>query len=300
MKPCALVSVIICTVRRPELYSGLIASLTRQTWPSLEVLIVGREGETAPAFDNKAVRWMSAPKGLAPARNVGLANATGDVVIFFDDDVAIPDDFISHAMQVLSQPEHADVGGLTGYDTENYGAPINLRWKLRRQLGITPSLEPGDSNHLGRSVTLAFFHPFTGCRNVKWLPGFCQIFRREAIQCMRYDEKIIVEDRDFSMRVGDNWRLIICGDLRLRHLMDGEARHSHAFQTWRAAFGLGRIYAKRRRNIADRIAALQVATGELLIDSLVLLKQPSFNNAQVTWMRLKGFTQGYISFKAAR
>ncbi len=222
------------------------------------------------------------------------------MVIFLDDDVAIPDDFLATAISVFAQPENADVGGLTGYDEQNYGAPVNLRWRLRKALGITPSLEPGDSNHLGRSVTLAFFRPFAGCRTVKWLPGFCQIFRREAIEGLRYDEKIIVEDRDFSMRVGDSWRLIISGDLRLRHLMDGEGRHSQAFQTWRAAFGLGRIYRKRQRSAADRIAAVQVAAGELLIDFLVVLRQPRLQNFDVAWMRLKGFCQGYASWDRSK
>ncbi len=64
MKRDALISVIICTVRRPELYSGLIASLRRQSWPRVEVLVVGRQGESAPAFEPDGrvpVKWMSAP-----------------------------------------------------------------------------------------------------------------------------------------------------------------------------------------------------------------------------------------------
>lgn len=293
------VSIIICTIRRYELYSSLIEDLLRQTHTELEILIVGRQGETAPEFPKHAaipIRWMPAPKGLAPARNVGLSHAVGDYVVFLDDDVSVPQDFVGTAVEVLERPEYQRVGGLTGYDRKNYNAPVSPRWKLRKALGITPSLEPGDSDHLGRSVTLAFAAPFQGCRKVKWLPGFCQFFRRAAVEGLRYDEKIIVEDRDFSMKVGETWTLLMCGDLELEHHVDDEGRHAHAFQVWRAAFGLGRSFAKRKRSIGDVFSAVRVFFGELLIDLLILIRRPNRKNFDVTWLRMKGFLQGYLSW----
>ncbi|HYO83436.1 MAG TPA: glycosyltransferase family 2 protein [Bryobacteraceae bacterium] len=298
-----LVSVIICTIRRLEVFLPLVQSLRAQSYPHLEVLVVGRDGEPAPDLPSEGpvqVRFLGAPKGLAAARNVGISRAQGDYIIFLDDDVSIPPDFVRDAVKILELPEHRTTGGLTAYDRRNYNTPVPARWKLRKLLGITPSLVPGDSNHLGRSVTLAFLQPFSGCREVKWLPGFCQIFRREAIEGLRYDEKMIVEDRDFSMDVGLSWRLIVSGDLHLEHHMSSEARHAHAFQTWRAAFGLGRSYAKRRRSAADVLAAVHVATGELVIDVLVLAAQPKLYNGKVAWSRLKGFVEGYLSWRSER
>ncbi len=294
-----LVSVILCTIRRFELYSRLIEDLYRQTYPDLEILVVGRAGDEPPEFPANSrvpVEWMPAPKGLAPARNVGIARARGDIVIFFDDDVTIPETFLADAVATLARPEHAGVGGLTGYDTANYNYPVSARWKLRKMLGITPSLEPGDSDHLGRSVTLAFQAPFTGVRAVKWLPGFCQIFRHQAIEGLRYDERIVVEDRDFSMKVGENWRLLFSGDLKLAHHRDEETRHSQAFQTWRAAFGLGRSFAKRSKSARDLISAVHVFLGEAVIDALIFCRQPRLVNLDVAWSRMKGFLAGYRSW----
>jgi hypothetical protein len=165
-------------------------------------------------------------------------------------------------------------------------------------LRITPSLNPGDASHLGRSVPFSFFHPFHGYRDVKWLPGFCQIFRRSIVEGMRYHEKVVVEDREFSMRVGDKSRLVIWGDLLLAHKQDEQARHSSWRQTWRAAFGLGHSFASRSSSWRDGLTILHVLVGELLIDILVFLYRPSRENVNIAFFRLKGYFSGLTSARA--
>lgn len=295
------VSVIICTIRREEIVSALLDCLHAQTWRNAEVLVVG--SSTQPEIDRPAtetklrVRFLPAPKGLAPARNVGLRCADGDLVCFLDDDVLLGPEFLEKAVATFSDPAHADVGGLTGYDTENYPYPMTMRWRFRRWLGITPSLQPGDASPLGRSVPFSFFQPFSGVREVKWLPGFCQFFRAEAVRGLFYDEMIIVEDRDFSMQVGEKWRLMIRGDLHLRHLRDGEARHPNHVQTWRASFGLGRSFAKRRRYVTDWFTIFHVLAGEVLIDVLSLVARPSLVALKLPMWRVNGFLSGLGSFR---
>lgn len=295
------VTVIICTIRRAELFGKLIDCLHAQSHRSSEVLIVG--SATQPELDFPAttaklrVRYIPAPKGLAPARNAGLRRAEGDLVCFFDDDVLIGPEFLERAVSILNAPEHADVGGLTAFDTVNYSTTVDGRWRFRAMLGITPSLQPGDASHLGRSVPLSFFQPFSGVREVKWLPGFCQIFRKSAIQGLRYDEKIIVEDRDFSMEVGRRNRLLISGDLKIQHLRDEEARHPNHVQTWRASFGLGRSFAKRRSAFKDWFTIAHVLAGEILIDLAVAIGRPSVINCKVPVWRLNGFVSGFASYR---
>jgi glycosyltransferase involved in cell wall biosynthesis len=296
------VSVIICSIRRADMIAGLLNCLHAQTWRNTEVLVVGSSTQQEidePAADGRLrVRFMPAPKGLAPARNVGLTRAAGDVVIFLDDDVRLPADFIEKAVRLLNASENADIGGLTGYDTRNYsGNAMGMRWRFRALLGITPSTHPGDASRLGRSVPLTFFEPFSGIRDIKWLPGFCQIFRRAAVEGLQYDEQIIVEDRDFSMRVGERWRLGIQGDLHLEHLRDGEARYPSHVQTWRASFGLGRSFAKRRESIRDWFEIVHVLLGEILIDLFVVVAKPSLMNLKVPLWRVHAFVSGFASWR---
>jgi glycosyltransferase involved in cell wall biosynthesis len=295
------VSVIICTIRREEVVGALIDCLHAQTYRNAEVLVVGSSAQPdidRPATESKLrVRLMPAPKGLAPARNVGLRRADGDLICFLDDDMLLGPEFLQKAVDVFSAPENADIGGLTGYDTENYPFPVTMRWRFRHWLRITPSMQPGDASPLGRSVPFSFFQPFTGLCNVKWLPGFCQIFRREAVEGLYYDEAIIVEDRDFSMQVGERWRLAICGDLHVRHLRDGESRYPNHVQTWRASFGLGRSFAKRRQRALDWISIFHVLAGEVLIDVLALFARPSLVALKLPVWRVNGFVSGLGSWK---
>jgi glycosyltransferase involved in cell wall biosynthesis len=296
------ISVIICTIRANEVLGSLIRDLELQSYRSFEVLIVGTE-ETDEAADRYAIsfplQFLPAPRGLAAARNVGLRRAAGSILCFLDDDVELPVDFLAKTAAAFDDPQLADVGGITGFDTDNYGYPAPLRWKLRHALGISPSLHAGDSSHLGRTVPLSFLVPFTGYRTVKWLPGFCQIFRRSVIRGMLYNEQVVVEDREFSMRVGDHARLVIAGDLKLAHKMDSSARHPNHKQTWRAAFGLGYIFASRMQSMRDWLSVVSVLVGEAAIDLAILVLRPSTENVKVLAYRSKGFLQGFAKGRSS-
>jgi glycosyltransferase involved in cell wall biosynthesis len=270
----------------------------------MEILVVGPEtwSSIPPAFtpvpDGLPVSFLGAPKGLSKARNVGLKHAAGKVICFLDDDVLLDADFFGNAVDLLSRPDFADVGGITGYDFANYNQPIPLRWKLRFWLGTIPSLNPGDADHLGSNVPLAFLRPFAGWKEVKWLPGFCQIFPRRSINGLTYDEGTnAAEDRDFSMEVGRRWRLLICGQLHLVHDQDDEERMASAMGVRRAAFGLGRSFVKRSCSTQDYLKIAQIMIGEFVIDLVASLARPSWKNWQVIVLRLQGFFWGLTSLR---
>lgn len=84
-------SLVICTCRRPAELSGCLESLSAEIATGRETIVV----DNGPDPDTEAVvrawpgvRYVTAPRpGLSHARNVGLAAAQGDVVVFVDDDV---------------------------------------------------------------------------------------------------------------------------------------------------------------------------------------------------------------------
>lgn len=89
-----LITVVICTRERPELLVRCLESVLRQDYPEYRILIV----DNAPTTDRTAaiarkyaeigpVDYTVAPvAGLSHARNVAIANATGEVVASIDDD----------------------------------------------------------------------------------------------------------------------------------------------------------------------------------------------------------------------
>jgi len=88
-----LVSVIITTCGRPQLVGRAIQSALAQDWPCLEVIVVldGPDPASVAAIrqvTDPRVRLLELPqnRGVATARNNGLAQARGEWVALLDDD----------------------------------------------------------------------------------------------------------------------------------------------------------------------------------------------------------------------
>jgi glycosyltransferase involved in cell wall biosynthesis len=129
-----LASVVICTRNRAEsLGKYALASLTRQDYRPLEVVVVDDAstddtprvaGEFRAAFQRFTYVRNDRPRGLCYARNLGVRQATGDVIAFMDDDAWAFSNWLSE----LLQPYEADarvvcVGGrsLLGDSDDTYG-----------------------------------------------------------------------------------------------------------------------------------------------------------------------------------
>jgi GT2 family glycosyltransferase len=91
------ISVVVCTYRRQALLGDLLQALAAQTRAADEILFV--DNEVSPQTEalisaappRLRVRYVPEPNlGLSHARNRGAAVASGDLVVFLDDD-ALPD-----------------------------------------------------------------------------------------------------------------------------------------------------------------------------------------------------------------
>ena len=87
-----LVSVIIPTYNRPDQLKEAIQSVLAQTYGNFEILVVNDAGvdvsDNLRAFNDQRIKYFvhDENKGLAGARNTGLANSNGDYISFLDDD----------------------------------------------------------------------------------------------------------------------------------------------------------------------------------------------------------------------
>lgn len=307
----ALISVIICTCGRANALQNLLEALEHQTYRKFEILIVDGNQEPSPAreavenylrrsnLSEKLVHVKSA-KGLTRQRNVGLEAAHGEIICFFDDDVTFHDDFLTKVVSLFARPDMQDVGGITPYDTLHYPFAITLRWRLRARLGVMPSLNPGEVDRLGRAVPISFLKPWSGNKQVGWLPGFGMIYRRAAIEGLRFDELLPTyggEDRDFSMRVGERSRLLICGDLHLQHHYSTEGRNDGLLRLRECSFGAGRRFAKYGRGFRDYLSVARTFFGDFVVDLLALARSPRPINFFAIFVRLHASFEGLRSVK---
>ena len=112
-------SVVIPTMRREEILAETLASLeTCDPCPD-EVIVVDSddEGSSRPvvtAFDRVvplAVRYLRAAPSLTRQRNLGIDDASGEIVVFFDDDVSVRPDIFARLDEVYRDER---VVGATG------------------------------------------------------------------------------------------------------------------------------------------------------------------------------------------
>ena len=104
------VSVIIPTSRLDQAAQTL-ESLSRQHYTGeIETIVVG------PKVDELAQHWPIIPVNPGPirepgkARNLGAARATGDVLLFLDDDCTVAEDWVERNVCALQQPKVGAVG----------------------------------------------------------------------------------------------------------------------------------------------------------------------------------------------
>lgn len=99
-------TLVVATWRRPVLLVRTLNALLQQSYPAIEIVVVsdGEDAETRRVAADFSIapeiRWLFHPenRGLAAARNTGARGASGDVVLFMDDDIVAPPDLVEAHM----------------------------------------------------------------------------------------------------------------------------------------------------------------------------------------------------------
>lgn len=145
-------SVVICAYtldRWQDLVAGF-EGIARQTVPPLEVVLVidhheelfrraeqefGRRPDTRVVHNDRA-------RGASGARNTGIALATGEVVVFLDDDAAPDPDWLEHLLAPYADPAVQGVGGYADPAWPPGGRPAQLVAELDWIIGCTYRGQP--------------------------------------------------------------------------------------------------------------------------------------------------------------
>ena len=237
------VSVVICAfdpARRARLHAA-VASLQGQDLPPSEVIVVA---DHAPALEapipGARVIANTGPRGLAAARNTGVAAATGDVVAFLDDDAAATPDWLARLAPHYDDPRVAGVGGgIVGI--WEVGRPAWFPEEFDWVVGCSyRGQQAGPVRNL-IGANMSFRRPLLEAVG-GFAPGLGRI-GAVPVGC---------EETDLCLRIGARFP-----DLRLIH--DPEARVLHHVTAQRAtlAYFVARCYGEGRskRAVVDRSGA---------------------------------------------
>lgn len=115
-----LISVIIPTYEREEPLKETLEDVLRQDYPHFEVLVIDQTSTHTPSIQEyleqrsrfKQIRWFRVSWASLPgARNYGVRRAQGEIVLFMDDDVKLPEGYLHSHARSYERPEVGAVAG---------------------------------------------------------------------------------------------------------------------------------------------------------------------------------------------
>jgi len=214
------VSVVICTLGRPDLVRRALDALDACTPPAMEVLVVDGDRErsaeavaTGPDGAHRA-RYISCSPGLTHQRNVALREVRGDVVLFIDDDARPEPEALGRLARVYLDPA---IVGVTGTVLEPRSHRVGHQTsRLRRLL-----FRAGDE---GTFTSYGYPRRLTDLdtpRDVEFMPGCFMSARTALARDVGFDEHLqgyaLAEDEDFSYRLSRLGRIRYEPDLVVHH-----------------------------------------------------------------------------------
>lgn len=116
-----LISVIIPTYNREDALRDSIADVLKQDYPNFEAIVVDQTATHKPEIqqyleemsNQGKIRWFRVKWASLPgARNYAVRRAKGEIILFIDDDVQLPENFLAnHAKNYQDNPEIGAIAG---------------------------------------------------------------------------------------------------------------------------------------------------------------------------------------------
>lgn len=111
------VSIIIPTLNRYPCLKNTLESLLIQDYPNYEVIVIDSSDKSVASLlkeynnENRIRYYWTDRKGPSAAKNEGIRQSQGDIIIFCDDDIVAKQNFISIHIENYVDPRVGGVGG---------------------------------------------------------------------------------------------------------------------------------------------------------------------------------------------
>ncbi len=255
-------SVLIVTRCRPESLQNTLESLASCDPQPFELIVVdGDEHRSAePAIerlrastDVPAVLYSVSSPGLSVQRNRGVELASGDVVVFLDDDVEPTRDLFGILASAYEDPS---VIGATGKVVEREDRRFGQRAASIRRI-LFPGGPDGSMTSFGYPRRMVDTERE---RDVEWMQGCFMSARADLLQRVSHDEQIAGhlegEDEDFSYRLSREGRIVYLPKAVLHHKQLGFRSSRAQEREFNRNIVIVRAYLFRknfRRTVATRV-----------------------------------------------
>jgi GT2 family glycosyltransferase len=244
-RPLPSASVIVCTRDRPDLVAGTVESILAGRLVPAEIVVVDQSEAEHPSLSrDDRVRYVwSRTRGLSRARNIGVATARHELVVFSDDDVRAAPGWLTALLETIAGDEQLVAAG--------------------QVLAAEPE---GPGRFAASSLVGEVRFVSAGRLNRDPLPGGNMAIHRSAFDVVgTFDERLgaggrypAADDNDFGLRLLEaGFRIVFVPEAILYHRA-WRPRWFWPVLRWRYGHGKGGFYAKHlgmsERHIKRRLA----------------------------------------------
>ncbi len=226
MLDSTLFSIIIPTKDRPQDLENCIASIANQSVLPKEMIVVDASSEDiclanknncANIVQNKSklLHIPSCP-GVNIQRNTGAAMASGEVIMFIDDDVVLEKDYCEKILEVYGLYNHTNIGGVSGAMRNYYNSGLINRAFKKLFFMTRVTLHEG-----GRFLpSLGYVYVLSPKEIIEvqvMQSGFCSYYR-DIFNKYKFDKSFDrCTDLDISYRVSRKYKLFQTPYAQLTH-----------------------------------------------------------------------------------
>lgn len=298
-----LASIVICcfTERRWEELNLSIQSVLTQSHPAKEIIVVVDYNDALETRLRTAQLGIQIvanryEQGLSGARNTGVEEASGDIVVFLDDDAWADGDWLKHILAAYSSPSVVGVGGA-----------IEPIWPESR-----PAFFPPEFDWV---IGCSFSGMETTPGRVRNLIGANMSLRREVLESVGpFDSSVGRtaskplggEDTELCIRVLQTWpdsRFVIERGAVVHHHVSPDRTEWNYFLRRCYAEGISKAHVSQIRGSRDGLSSeisyslkvLPGALGRNLIAGITRADSDSFSRAAAIVLGTAITTAGWIA-----
>jgi GT2 family glycosyltransferase len=299
-----MVSVIIANWNGAEHLRACLPSLASQSYKSLEIIVVDNRSsdESVEVVSSAGARWLLLERnlGLAPALNRGAAIASGDLLLFVNNDMRFEPGFVAALVEPLEGDEEI-------FATD--GMQFNWDGTVREHLAARLTTSSRQDSHTELVPGLYFYQQEKiGVSSVFMASAACMMVRRTTFEMIGgFDHRLPLGYEDAEIcwrawvhgrrtayvpnavcwhRVGGSVKSVEAARFSFRGMLTGRLLLAtkllpsrFIFRTWLVSIaGLAKEISRLRWNFAmDRIRVLYRMAG--LSAQLFRERRTLFNNA---------------------